>query len=314
MIVFAVAGAFTLHGRAIAAATVAQLRRGLCLVGGHDCADPHEPCSVSSRGSASDMNVDVALVRLGGGSAALIDHRSDGKVLVTVTDHLDAGISVGVGGQLEIGGRPALGGELRGAAIAGLGHGTAYVVSNDSQAEALLRLLHRPKVDPSFYTPAVRAYWRRVESVLPRIPAPTTRYRSVEGGLSLAGGAIVEKLIKVSTKGPKTLIVWADPLLMGQALLNLILNAVQASESGGALVVEFAADADEGKQFRLAIEDGGPGIMPEIMDKIFDPFFTTKDEGTGLGLAIVHRVVEAHEGTISAINRDGGGARFEIRI
>jgi signal transduction histidine kinase len=89
---------------------------------------------------------------------------------------------------------------------------------------------------------------------------------------------------------------------------------VQASQKSGAVVVEFAADANEGKQFRLVVEDSGPGIRPEIMDKIFDPFFTTKDEGTGLGLAIVHRVVEAHEGVISASNRDGGGARFEIRI
>ena len=136
----------------------------------------------------------------------------------------------------------------------------------------------------------------------------------VDETLSLAGGAIVEKLIKVQTRGPESLIVSADPLLLGQALLNLILNAVQASESGGAVVVEFSADEGEGKQFRLAVEDCGPGIRPEIMDKIFDPFFTTKDEGTGLGLAIVHRVVEAHEGIISASNREGGGARFEIRI
>ena len=82
----------------------------------------------------------------------------------------------------------------------------------------------------------------------------------------------------------------------------------------GGVVVEYSADDREGKNFRLAVEDCGPGIRPEIMDKIFDPFFTTKDEGTGLGLAIVHRVVEAHEGIISASNREGGGARFEIRI
>ena len=53
--------------------------------------------------------------------------------------------------------------------------------------------------------------------------------------------------IKVSTKGPASLKVFADPLLLGQALLNLILNAVQASEKGRAVVVEFAGDADEGR-------------------------------------------------------------------
>ncbi|HEV8377403.1 MAG TPA: ATP-binding protein [Tepidisphaeraceae bacterium] len=136
----------------------------------------------------------------------------------------------------------------------------------------------------------------------------------VDDSLSLAGGAIVEKSIHFSTKGPRSMMVSADPLMLGQALLNLILNAVQASGKGGTVVVEYGVETSEGRQFRLAVEDGGPGIRPEIMDKIFDPFFTTKDEGTGLGLAIVHRVVEAHEGVISASNRDGGGARFEIRI
>lgn len=186
-LVFAIAGAFALHGRAITAATVAQLRRGLCIVEGHDCADPREPCSVSSRGAGTEMSLDVAVVRLGGGSFALVDHRSDGKVAVTVTDHLDGGISVGLGGRLQIGGRPVVGGELRAAALASLGHGATYEVADERQAAALLRLLHRPKVDPNLYTPAIRAYWRRVAAVVPRIPAPVARYRQFEGRLLLAG-------------------------------------------------------------------------------------------------------------------------------
>jgi hypothetical protein len=189
-IVFAIGGSFVLNGRAIAAATVAQMRRGLCIVQGHDCADPHQPCSISSHGSGNDLNVDVAVVRLSGGRSALVDRRSDGKVAVTVTDHLDGGLSVGVGGRLKIADRPAIGGELRAAALASLGHGTTYEVANERQAAALLRLVNRPKVDPNFYTPAVRAYWRRVEAVLPRIPAPTSQYRQFEGKLSLSGAVL----------------------------------------------------------------------------------------------------------------------------
>jgi hypothetical protein len=189
-IVFVVVGSFVLNGRAIAAATVAQIRRGLCIVEGHDCADPHEPCSVSSHGSGTDLHVDVVVVRLSGGSSAIIDRRSDGKVAVTVTDHLDAGASAGLGGGLKIGGRIAVGGELRAAALASLGHGATYEVANERQATALLRLLRRPKVDPNFYTPAVRAYWRRVEAVLPRIPAPSSRYRQIEGRASLSAELI----------------------------------------------------------------------------------------------------------------------------
>jgi hypothetical protein len=202
-LVFVLVGGLVLNGRAIATATVAQIRRGLCIVEGHDCADPHEPCSVSSHGSGNDLHVDVAVVRLGGGSFALIDRRSDGKVAVTVTDHLDAGASVGLGGGLKIGNRIAIGGELRAAALANLGHGATYEVSNERQAAALLRLLHRPNVDPNFYTPAVRAYWRRVQAVLPRIPAPVSRYRQIEGrgslsaevfGVAAAGGERVDQV------------------------------------------------------------------------------------------------------------------------
>src|SRR5213079_2606724 len=73
----------------------------------------------------------------------------------------------------------------------------------------------------------------------------------VDDTLSLAGGAIVEKLIRVSTRGPRKLIVNVDPLLFGQALLNLVLNAVQASSREGSVVIEFEEDTSEGRQFRL---------------------------------------------------------------
>ena len=64
-------------------------------------------------------------------------------------------------------------------------------------------------------------------------------------------------------------------------------------------------------------QSGSPGIAPDTIDRIFNPFFTTKETGTGLGLAIVHRIVEAHDGSITACNCDdelGTGAKFEIRI
>ena len=63
----------------------------------------------------------------------------------------------------------------------------------------------------------------------------------------------------------------------------------------------------------MRVIDDGPGVEPELLDRIFNPFFTTRDQGTGLGLAIVHRIVEAHDGTISVTNRQPG-AVFEIRL
>ena len=103
----------------------------------------------------------------------------------------------------------------------------------------------------------------------------------------------------------------ADEARLKQAVINLAINAIQATPSGGAVMLSVETEADA---LRLVVEDTGPGIPAHILDRIFNPFFTTKDSGTGLGLAIVHRAVEAHNGTIHASNADGGGAKFEIRI
>ena len=103
-----------------------------------------------------------------------------------------------------------------------------------------------------------------------------------------------------------------DARLFSQATLNLVLNAVDAVGRDGTVSITLANVSDG--RLSLAIEDTGPGIAPEILDRIFNPFFTTKDDGTGLGLSIVHRIVEAHNGSITASNRTDGGAKFEVRI
>ncbi|HSH69418.1 MAG TPA: HAMP domain-containing sensor histidine kinase, partial [Deferrisomatales bacterium] len=64
----------------------------------------------------------------------------------------------------------------------------------------------------------------------------------------------------------------------------------------------------------LAVEDGGPGLVPEHRQRVFEPFFTTKEEGTGLGLAISQRIAEAHGGTLTAEDGPQGGARFVLAL
>jgi signal transduction histidine kinase len=138
----------------------------------------------------------------------------------------------------------------------------------------------------------------------------------VDQAVELAAGRTAERCVACRVEGPRPLNVLADPLLLGQALLNLLLNAAEAAPEGGTVHVRYGppSDGNGSGQFRLEVCDDGPGIAPHVLDKIFNPFFTTKDTGTGLGLAIVHRVVEAHDGTILATNAEGGGARFEIRV
>jgi signal transduction histidine kinase len=118
--------------------------------------------------------------------------------------------------------------------------------------------------------------------------------------------------INCRRNGPRPLQARVDPFLMGQAILNLLINAIEAVGDAGCIDIAWSKDGDD--RLRLSIRDSGPGITPAVLEKIFNPFFTTKESGTGLGLAIVHRIVEAHEGTITAGNAPDGGAIFEIRI
>jgi signal transduction histidine kinase len=147
-------------------------------------------------------------------------------------------------------------------------------------------------------------------------PQPTDLAVILARAIEMATPKLDAHRVVWEVEGPAEMPVTVDPLLMEQAVLNLVLNAAEAMEErGGALRVFYSAGAEvETRQMRLTVRDAGPGIPAGVLDKIFDPFFTTKDTGTGLGLAFVHRIVEAHDGTIIANNPPGGGAQFEIRI
>ncbi|MCP4021337.1 MAG: histidine kinase [Desulfobacteraceae bacterium] len=107
--------------------------------------------------------------------------------------------------------------------------------------------------------------------------------------------------------------VETDQDRMNQVLLNLYLNAVQAMEAQGRLVVKLS-DTDEEDLIKLIVTDTGNGIAPEDMDRIFDPYFTTRPQGTGLGLAMVHRIIEALDGHIHVKSQKGVGTSFIIQL
>jgi len=105
--------------------------------------------------------------------------------------------------------------------------------------------------------------------------------------------------------------IFADRDQMGQVLLNLFLNAVQAMPNGGTLRVRLE---QEGSQGKLAVTDTGCGILKENLPKLFTPFFTTKEvgEGTGLGLTVTHGIIQEHDGTIFVHSELGKGATFTL--
>ena len=106
-----------------------------------------------------------------------------------------------------------------------------------------------------------------------------------------------------------------DPDRLGQALLNICLNALDALQGGpDASPLEGQARlrldiAREGRMLRLDVTDNGHGIAPENLRHIFDPYFTTKGHGTGLGLATVHKIVEAHGGSVAVRSRQAENGR-----
>lgn len=103
-----------------------------------------------------------------------------------------------------------------------------------------------------------------------------------------------------------------DPVLIRNALFNLIHNAAQADPIGP-VVVSLALDERDGVPgCRLTVSDNGSGLTPEVTAKLFTPFFTTRPGGTGLGLSIAQHIAAQHGGNIHAENKPGGGARFII--
>jgi PAS domain S-box-containing protein len=131
-------------------------------------------------------------------------------------------------------------------------------------------------------------------------PEPVDLAALVDRAIELASGKASELRVflkRDSASASITPRVDRDQIL--QVLLNLILNAIEATPPSGEVRVSFAPAATLGKaSFVVRIEDGGPGVEAALRERIFDPFFTTKPGGTGLGLSISEHIVRRHGGSI----------------
>lgn len=106
----------------------------------------------------------------------------------------------------------------------------------------------------------------------------------------------------------------ADPNLLHQAFLNILVNARQAMPAGGRLTLKTRLAETPHRRVHVRISDTGVGIDREHLSRIFQPFFTTKSQGTGLGLAIASRVVEQHGGRVTVESSPGAGTTFTIAL
>ncbi len=105
-----------------------------------------------------------------------------------------------------------------------------------------------------------------------------------------------------------------DARQIRQALLNVLLNGIEAMRDGGRLVVRTSFLGGEQPRIAIEITDTGAGMDAEQMDKLFEPFYTTKPEGTGLGLTIVSRLVDQNRGRLSVRSAPGEGTTFTVML
>jgi signal transduction histidine kinase len=121
-----------------------------------------------------------------------------------------------------------------------------------------------------------------------------------------------EREVAIRAHTTSGLVAEMDAGHVQQALVNLVMNAVEASPRGGA--VELRAITDGRDLVRIEVENGGERIPLETVARIFEPFFTTKPDGTGLGLAIAHNIARAHGGDLVLSSNEPGRVRFSMTI
>jgi signal transduction histidine kinase len=137
----------------------------------------------------------------------------------------------------------------------------------------------------------------------------------IEKTLKLVKGELPAK-VEVRVDVPERFQVEVDQRRLSQALINLVLNGVQAMADTGGVLKIGAYRPERGETFRIEVEDTGPGIPPEDINHVFEPFFTTKNvgEGTGLGLYVTYGIIQKHNGRIEVTSRPGQGAKFVLSL
>lgn len=152
---------------------------------------------------------------------------------------------------------------------------------------------------------------------LTRIPKPHFRHFEInklfDRALELMKPKLealhIEFIIKVF---PKELKILADPDLLDQVIINLILNAIDAVSGVDKPRITVVASLNFNNRVSIEIADNGKGIQQDILDKIFMPFFTSKKTGSGIGLSLSRQIMQMHKGSISVKSKPGEGAVFTL--
>ena len=146
--------------------------------------------------------------------------------------------------------------------------------------------------------------------------APVDLHSVVCESLAVLADEAVHRQVRIDAAlEPISSVVVGDRVLLQQAVVNLVLNAIDAIDDAPPerrCVTVRTRQVTDGVE--IAVEDSGPGLAPELAATAFEPFVTTKQNGVGIGLTIVRGIIEAHGGTITASNNPGGGATFQFTL
>jgi len=151
-------------------------------------------------------------------------------------------------------------------------------------------------------------FTRPVELNLSEVPLDGFVQEIVDLASPQAAAAGIRVVVKENIEGTS---IRVDVDLMKQAILNVLVNAIEAMPDGGELRIEYATHNDEAE---IRISDTGTGIPPELREKIFRLYYTTKPEGSGIGLAMTFRIVQLHDGAIDFASEPGIGTTFVLRL
>lgn len=191
--------------------------------------------------------------------------------------------------------------------IGGLSQQVARRLAEDPETREKLQIIQNEVKRLESFLGDLRDFTRPVLPVKQKIDLNRV-IREVE---ELMMEAAKEKGVSLGEKLDPVPFLEADPNQLKQVLVNLIKNALEATEVNGQILL--AAGFQDGQAW-FSVKDNGKGMPPEVLENIFHPFFTTKDKGTGLGLAVIHKIITDHHGAIQVESAPGRGSTFLVKL